>query len=374
MPPHKFNGLLNHFWLKVSKVDFLLDACEGLVANATSILDDDAPISLADIKRWQSLFGFTASEAEKEIRHWRSNLGREFLTQFAWEVVKSSAKGFDRESYEYALGNQRLPCTQPITSAAQNRQSGSTEGKEDIIAIVATPKNVRFLLKLEGQIPTAAAAQAIGKLDHQPLKYEGENEDGVRTEFCIVNTDAKKKILQGLTDLKSAAQPLFIRLPEAEKDLSAVCRFPTLGIDTTMPQHRLGSSERPAPGQDEYPVWYFFYGTLADKDILNRILQRPDGIDESALRPAYVLGGKLTTLGIYRALVHEHGLKKKPVAGSAFLVQTREEEDALRHYETELYAVVRCVIHISGRSSRSGEAGKEEKDLELNGLTFVGAA
>ncbi|KAI1753120.1 hypothetical protein F4782DRAFT_498386 [Xylaria castorea] len=355
-------------------MDFLLDACEGLVANATSIPDDDALISLADTKRWQSLFGFTASEAEKAIRDWRSNLGRERLTQFVWEVVKSSAKGFNKECYEYALENQRLPCTQPMTSAAENRQSGSKEAKGDRMAIVATSKNMRFLLKLEGEIPTVAAAQAIGKLNYLPLKCEGENEDGDRTEFCVVNTDAKKRILQGLTDLQSAAQPFFIHLPEAEKDLSAICRFPTLGIDTTMPQHRVENKERPAPGQDEYPVWYFFYGTLADKDILGRLLQRHDGIDQAALRPAYVLGGKLATLGKYRALVHEYGLREEPVAGSAFLVQTREEEDALRHYETELYAVVRCVIHISSGSNRSGDAGWEEKDLEVNGLTFLGAA
>ncbi|KAI0119941.1 hypothetical protein GGR51DRAFT_567868 [Nemania sp. FL0031] len=351
-------------------MDFLLDACEGLVVNAISIPEDDALISPADINRWRSLFGFTASEAEKEIRDWRSNLGRERLTRFAWEAVKSSAKGFDKESYEYALGNQRLP----LASAAKNRQSGLKDAKRDRITTIATSKNIRFLLKLEGEIPTVAAAQAIGKLDHPPLEYEGEDEDGVRTEFCIVNTDAKNKVLQGLTALKSAAQPLFIRLPEAEKDLSPICRFPTLGIDTTMPQHRVGNKERPAPGQDEYPVWYFFYGTLADKDILGRLLQRPDGIDQAALRPAYVLGGKLATLEKYRALVHAYGSKEEPVAGSAFLVQTREEEDALRHYETELYVVVRCLIYISSGSSRSGDAGKEGKHLEVNGLTFLGAA
>ncbi|KAJ2980983.1 hypothetical protein NUW58_g6799 [Xylaria curta] len=355
-------------------MDLLLDVCEGLVENATCIPDDDTPILFADTKRWQFLFGFTTSEAEKEIRDWRSNLGRERLTHFAWEAVKSSAKGFDKESYEYALGNRRLPCTQPMTLAAENRQSGSKEAKGSRTAIVSTSKNIRFLLKLEGKIPTVAAAQAIGKLNHPPLKYEGENEDGDRTEFCIVDTDAKKRILQGLTDIKSAAQPFFIRLPEAEKDLSAICRFPTLGIDTTMPQHRVENKERPAPGQDEYPVWYFFYGTLADKDILGRLLQRPDGIDQAALRPAYVLGGKLVTLGKYRALVHEYSLREEPVAGSAFLVQTREEEDALRHYETELYTVVRCIIHICSGSSRSEDVGREGKDLEVNGLTFLGVA
>ncbi|KAI1292369.1 hypothetical protein F5Y03DRAFT_388299 [Xylaria venustula] len=353
-------------------MDFLLDACEGLVVNATSIPDDDALISLTDIKRWRSLFGFTASEAEKEIRDWRSNLGREHLTEFAWEAVKSSAKEFDKESYEYSLSNQRLPCTQPIALADENRRSGPKERKGDRMAISATSKNMRFLLKLEGKIPTVAAAQAIGKLDHAPLKYEGENEDGETAEFCIVNTDAKKKILQGLMDLESTVQPFFIRLPEAEKDLSAICRFPTLGIDTTMPQHRVDSKVRPAPGQDEYPVWYFFYGTLADENILNRLLQRLDSIDQSALKPAYVLGGKLAALGKYRVLVHEYGLKKEPVAGSAFLVQTREEEDVLRYYETDLYAVVRCTIHISSGSDRSGDKVSEEKDVAVNGLTFLG--
>ncbi|KAH8156962.1 hypothetical protein CIB48_g11283 [Xylaria polymorpha] len=82
-----------------------------------------------------------------------------------------------------------------MTPAAENRQSGSKEAKGDRMALVATSKNMRFLLKLEGEIPTVAAAQAIGKLGHPPLKYEGENEDGDRTEFCIVNTDAKKRIL-----------------------------------------------------------------------------------------------------------------------------------------------------------------------------------
>ncbi|KAI1816583.1 hypothetical protein GGS20DRAFT_583255 [Poronia punctata] len=355
-------------------MDFFLDACEGLVENAARIPDDDTPISLADTKRWRSLFGFTTAEAEKEIREWRSNLGREHLTDFAWEAVKTSAKGFDKESYEYALGTRRLPSTQPTTLAAQDRQSGSKEANGRRMGSASTPKNIRFLLRLEGKIPTVAAAQAIGKLDRPPLKYEGENEDGDTTEFCIVDTDAKKRILQGLADIKSAAQPFFIRLREAEKDLSAVCRYPTLGIDTTMPQHRVGNNERPTPGQEEYPVWYVFYGTLADKDILGRLLQRPGGVDQAALRPAYVLGGKLATLGKYRALVHEYGPGGEPVAGSAFLVQSREEEDALRHYETELYAVVRCIIHICSGSSGSGDVDREGKDLEVNGLTFLGAA
>ncbi|KAI8630407.1 hypothetical protein F5Y19DRAFT_483754 [Xylariaceae sp. FL1651] len=334
-------------------MDFLLDACEGLVANTISIPDDDSPISFTDTKRWQSLFGFTRFEAER-----RFGTGDQTL------AVKSSAKGFDKESYEYSLRNQRLSRTQPINPAGESRQLGTKEEKGDRMAIFATPKNERFLLKLKGEISPVTAVQAIGKLSHPPLRYEGENEDGDRTGFCIVNTDAKRKILQGWADLDAQSQPIFIRLQEAEKDLSAICRYPTLGIDKTMPQHRLGNKERSTPCPDEYPVWYFFYGTLADKDILGRLLQR--SVNQAALRPAYVLGGKLVTLGKYRALVHEYDLKGEPVAGSAFLVQTREEEDSLRHYETDLYAVVRCAIHISSDAGR-------EKDLELNGLTFLDA-
>ena len=37
----------------------------------------------------------------------------------------------------------------------------------------------------------------------------------------------------------------FVRLDEAEKDLSGESQYPTLGIDTTLPQCRPGSCEIP---------------------------------------------------------------------------------------------------------------------------------
>lgn len=50
---------------------------------------------------------------------------------------------------------------------------------------------------------------------------------------------------------------------------------PTQGLKSTLPQHRLSYSHKtlsPTPLQDEYPVWYFFYCTLADSSILTRLL------------------------------------------------------------------------------------------------------
>lgn len=43
------------------------------------------------------------------------------------------------------------------------------------------------------------------------------------------------------------------------------------------------------PAQHEYPVWYFFYGSLADHGILSRVL----GVsgDCPVLKPASVAGG-----------------------------------------------------------------------------------
>jgi hypothetical protein len=127
----------------------------------------------------------------------------------------------------------------------------------------------------------------------------------------------------------------------AAKDLSSTSAYPTLGIDTSMPQHRLSAPEDPKcfPGQHEYPVWYFFHGTLADPEVLGRLL----GIVPS-YRNAYVQEGMLKTWGgKYKALVDNPG---GVAYGSAFLVQDQEQEDILRCYETENYEVVRCNLII----------------------------
>jgi hypothetical protein len=128
-----------------------------------------------------------------------------------------------------------------------------------------------------------------------------------------------------------------IRSP-SEKALSANTLAPTMGIDVTLPQHRI--SHIPKPAQDEYPVPYFFYGTLAHGPKLIGLL----GLDLSpVLEPAVLQRGKLKTWGgKYRALVD--GDDKGRVEGWMYLVQNRQHEDALRDYEGDNYEVARCEI------------------------------
>lgn len=173
---------------------------------------------------------------------------------------------------------------------------------------------------------------------------EGKNDDGQDEEvtFCIVDGKAKVTIGAWLSAQYLDFKPTFIRITgEAEKDLSPYSMYPTLGKDSTLPQFRASHNGTSfLPLQDQYPVWYFFYGTLANLDVLSRHLALNSAPD---LRQASVYGGVLQTWARkYHALVD--GRPNSRVDGSAYLVETREHEDALRAYETGNYEVVRCEI------------------------------
>jgi hypothetical protein len=92
---------------------------------------------------------------------------------------------------------------------------------------------------------------------------------------------------------------------------------------------------------------YFFYGTLADSDVLSRHL----GLSEEetpVLRSARVRGGRLECWAEkYKALVDAPS--GDVVSGFAYEVTSKEQEDALRAYETDNYEVVRCHISVEGR-------------------------
>ena len=324
----------------------LLAACEDLVA---TVFDDSDDVPQADIERWQALFSFSSTEAVREIQDWRSDLGRELLGASTWGLIQDSHPGFNKESYEYALATRRLHQSTPPTTA-----TGS----------VAAHSTSCFLLKLGGELRDTATVQAVGNLAVPPAEYRGADDEGEEAEFCVVDAAARESIQQGLRDRGCALRPTFVRISQAEKSLSPLSRHPSLGIDVTMPQHRLPQQHlSPSPAQHEYPVWYFFYGTLADPQVLARVLHR-DEVCASALRPARVRGGRLATwAGKYRGLVHADPASfEPPVVGHAFLVRTREEEDALRFYETERYAAVRCQIEFEEYA-----AGQ----VALDGLTFL---
>lgn len=130
----------------------------------------------------------------------------------------------------------------------------------------------------------------------------------------------------------------------AEKALSSDSLHPTLGIEATLPQFR---STNASPRNDEYPVWYFFYGTLADPDVLTS----QTGVEVPRLIPAHISGGVLKTWGgKYKALVDQRGYgKESKVAGHAFCVESEKVETGLRVYETDKYEVVRCTIEMGDR-------------------------
>ncbi|KAI0449351.1 hypothetical protein F5B21DRAFT_520335 [Xylaria acuta] len=277
-----------------------------------------------DIKRWQSLFGLSYCQALKEIQDHRSNLSGPRVSESHWKMVRAEkeAEGFDKEAYEYF---SRFKAPKPS-------------------AIPTTAHNQSYLLRLEGPINNLEALKLAAQLMEDPPVHYGTDDDGKPTIFCKVDMAAKEDILAYLSKNELRFQLTFVPYSMAAKNLSATSAYPTLGIDTLMPQFRpsFAGDQVLAPFQSQYPVWYFFYGTLADSSVLGRIL----GVDPS-YEDASVQGGILKLWGgKYKALMDSPG---EVVHGSAFLVQDRDQEEILRCYETENYEVVRCELKLGGQ-------------------------
>lgn len=217
---------------------------------------------------------------------------------------------------------------------------------------------------MEGPLASVETVQDISGLSELPEVLKGsseEDDEGGEACFCKINARANQAILSWLSTRHPSFRPLLITQSLAAKDLSAHSMAPMLGVDTTLPQNRLQTDDMtPRPSSSEYPVWYFFYGTLADTATLRRLFQH---IDDKAdveykLHPARVTRARLTTWADkYKALID--GPPSSNVQGSAFLVRSREHEDTLRSYETCIYEVVRCAIAL-----------ENDKEEILNGCTF----
>ncbi|KAI1400611.1 hypothetical protein F4819DRAFT_363576 [Hypoxylon fuscum] len=286
-----------------------------------------------DIKRWQSLFGYSYSEAEQAIKDHRSDLSRVAVSDAHWDMVRVGKElhGYDKEAYEHSciLAGRENPTIQKL------------------------PKNTQpsaYLFKLEGPLDSVEKLKVAAGLDAVPPEFGGTDDAGEAANFCKIDAEVKGKIINYLSHIESRFQPTFVRYSKAEKALSTISAYPTLGIDTTMPQHRHNSANDPKfhPSQNQYPVWYFFYGVLADSAVLNLLL----GCDPS-YRAASVSRGCLRTWGgKYKALVDAP--EEAKVQGRAFLVETQEQEDSLRFYETDKYDVVRCEIDFNGMEKVKG--------------------
>ena len=294
----------------------------------------DEEIDELTIQRWQALFGYSYSESVQKLQDHRADISWQPVSSIYWNLVRAEkeAQGYDKEAYEHAcqtllLGQARQA---PVPPTARSSQPS---------------KATKYLLKMERPLHSIDAIQtAAGHNTNAIPTLLGTDSSGNAATFCLVDASTREAILAWLGSQKSPFQPTFVRYSQAEKALSSYSPFLTLGVDTTLPQHRLtSSSSTPSPAQDEYPVWYFSYGTLADGAVLRRLL---DDDIAPVYRPARVLGGELTTWGEkYKALVNAYS-KGAAVEGSAFLVRTAAEEDALRCYETDRYEVVRCTMEM----------------------------
>ncbi|KAK6221288.1 hypothetical protein QIS74_04856 [Colletotrichum tabaci] len=317
----------------------LLDELESMARFAATQSENTEPNS-DHVKRWQSLFGYTYFEAAQKMKEHRSDFARWQASEHHWEMVRADqkAQGHDKESYEYSC--TLSPIKSPVAAASQAKKKA---------------RSATYLLKLEGPFSHPETVKRAGGVSAlPPSRLVGIDDTGAAASFCKVDEATKKSLLAQLSRIGSAFQPTFVRYSQADKDLSAASAHPTLGSDATLPHNRLSSEsdQRLLPAQDQYPVWYFFYGTLADPAVLKSRL----GV-EPVYRPAKTRGGVLTTWGgKYRALVDAPAYGTGYVEGHAFLVADKDREDALRCYETDNYEVVRYVIDM-------GEG-------EVRGLTF----
>jgi len=263
--------------------------------------------------------------------HFQHQITGCLLTFFQVRAEKE-AQGFDKEAYEH------------LCQAQSQSKTRTTP--------VPSRKAANYLLKMEGPLVDLETIRTVGRIVLKMAEIPGTDDEGNHTKFCIVDLSAKAHIEGWLAEKGIPFQPTFVPYSRADKSLSSISLAPKLGVDATLPHLRIDSTAtEPQPTQSQYPVWYFFYGTLGDPDVLKRLL----GVDP-IYRPASVTGGRLIEWGgTYKALIDSPGLA---VEGAAFMVESEEMEDALRCYETDKYEVVRCDIGM-----------KDDKSL-AKGLTF----
>jgi hypothetical protein len=203
-----------------------------------------------------------------------------------------------------------------LSSATMDLLRSAQQNQKPAPKMQRKSSGMDYLFKLTSPItPAILASAAI--LSSQPRIVDGESEDGV-AQFCLVDEGDVAKIKRWLTATYPSISPVFAPMNKARKSLSPYSAYPTLGLDTTLPQHRPSTSSEFRPSQNQYPVWYFFYATLANASILARLFSLPP--DEiPVLVPARIHGDAIRTwAGKYNALVDCPGSQ---VSGLACEVQ-----------------------------------------------------
>lgn len=310
-----------------------MDLFEELESMALNVVDDhdvgfEPPGE--EVTRWQTLFAYSYSEAVEQIKTQKCDYSRHRVSDDYWDLVRSEkeAQGYSRDAYEHWIKT--------------NGQSAFFRSESESVHTFVSRADSAYLIKLEGILNTPKSIQDAANLSEPPpaVQAASETQDAV---FCNIDGNIKQSIEDWLSRQKSTFKPTFVRLSKAKKDLAPISIYPTLGLESTLPQHRASSSITTGVIlQDEYPVWYFFYGTLGDPVLLTRLLSLSEA-EPPILEPASISGGLIKTWhGIYKALVD--GASTDFVHGSAYEIASKEQEEALLFYETENYEVVRCCI------------------------------
>lgn len=306
----------------------LIVELEHMAGNATAFLEDNEP-SLGEIRLWKNLFGYSDDQAVNAIKEQRQDITRARVSDELWEEIKSEkeAEGFTRDSYEHFI---RSRCMFKRPSPDRTFSSSNM-----------------YLVTLEDPLDTPEKIQYIAGLSAPPELRLAINDNDEPTRLCELDCRQIQSLTSKLPTIHAGFEPKCVAIPRsAPKDLSPNSPYPTLGVDATMPQNLPETNGVTfQPSQDQYPVWYFFYGTLGDPERLSRLFGLPDGSPLTPiLHPARVAGGSIKLWeNKYKALVD--GPSNATVEGVAYKVRTKESEDVLRAYETAKYEVVRCEIH-----------------------------
>ena len=317
-----------------------------LIMDALSVLNDMAAnilpptnISSSEAERWRLLFNLrTFSDAESAIESHRTDLTRTRVGDELWQTLQHTLEPverdgkmvyWDKEAYEFYLGMQRSGVSQTANEdRGEGRNSSGT-----------------WLITLTWPLDDVAVVERL--LERKVKVRNATSVEREQREDMFVEVDGgERRLLQQWARTEGRGKELVcVKINKAKKELSSVSRAPFLGIDASLPQWRLNEREALWPKQDDYPVFYFFYGTLMEEEVLKKhlALQHVDTLRYASY--ARVRRGKLNSwAGKYKALVD--GEPQDMVEGTAFLMQDEEQEDAVRVFETEAYEVVRCEIEM----------------------------
>jgi hypothetical protein len=203
-----------------------------------------------------------------------------------------------------------------------------------------------YLVRLEHPFSSPQDLASIIGLSRVPQLETGSAEDG-EAHFCRLHQPDMERLESWTAEHYPKKKLTKIRLCIAHKD---PLKLPILGRDPTLPHHR--PSEHPLSAnmsirpKYEYPIYYFFYGTLASASRLSQLFGIPS-CQLPRLEPATLLDGKSRVwAGKYRALVDSPGGE---VEEYVYPVTSIDQEDALRVYEGDAYEVVSARVILKDR-------------------------